>query len=380
VCKIDTTIWHIYKWEANEWPGYAKLSEYDLKWEGGAIVEGFKKADGKLTIAPMFQVKAWMVRKEPAEVKPVIKPVSVCVSIPPTSRREGQRVKRVPVVPDAQIGFKRDYRTGALDPFHDREALDVALQIVQDGVWDGLAFLGDWSDWTMWTDKFAREPGFYYTTQPAVLEAAWWLLQFRLASPCVPAWMVDSNHEARLEDYLNAHVLDAYGLKPGLGYDVHPSLSIPRLFGLDDLCIEWVSGYPDAEVNLCDELRIEHGNVARGKPGSTAAAVVDNSPGSVIFGHIHRREMATRTEYRRGRVRTITAMCPGCLCRLDGVVPGHNRTHDWQQGMAIANYTEDGYVHLEQISIEGGRAFYDGKMYQARERIEDIRRDVDWKL
>lgn len=372
-CQIDESKWLIYRHEINKWSVGAKTGKQSIKDGESWFVEQ------QITVAPLFQVKAFMVPRQPEAVKPVLQPVTVSAGIAPTTNRTGEGLRRELIIMDAQIGFRRDLQTGALDPFHDRAALDIALQIAQDGRFDGITFVGDWLDWTMWTERFAREPEFYFTTQPAVIEGAWWLMQFRQAQPQAQARMIDSNHEIRVKNTLQAHILDAYDLKPGLGYDIqYPALSVPNLLALDTLGIEWIAGYPDACVELNKEIIVTHGSVARSGLGDTAKAIADSSPVSVVFGHIHRRERATRTEYRTNR--TITAVSFGCLCRIDGVVPGHDLRQNWQQGLGVIEYTADGYHAEIEIPIERGRAVYNGKIYTARERLEDLERDTGRKF
>lgn len=51
------------------------------------------------------------------------------VSQRPIGSRRARRLRRAVVWPDIQAGCRRDLRTGRLDPTHDRQAVDVALQI-----------------------------------------------------------------------------------------------------------------------------------------------------------------------------------------------------------------------------------------------------------
>lgn len=84
---------------------------------------------------------------------------------------------------------------------------------------------------------------------------------------------------------------------------------------------------------------------------------------SVIFGHIHRREWAEITREDHDGPKTIMAASPGCLARIDGVVPSYGqgldldgrplpRHENWQQGLAVIDYNEDsGNFYYQQVPI-----------------------------
>lgn len=374
-CQIDLSIWHIYKWEANKWPVGAKLAKRRLRWENGQIVEGELDDDGTLTVSPLFQVKAWMVRRQPLPITLAVQPVELHIHQPkePTPPPESE-IRRALIIPDLQIGFRRDISTGRLDPFHDRLAMSVVLQVAQGGSFDRVIYLGDLVDATEWTDKFVKEPEFYFTTQPAVIELAWFMGQIRRALPVSRQHALEGNHDARIPVALASHMLAAYQLRPADQLEMPAPLTMPRLLGLPGIGVEWVGGYPSAEVWITERLRCVHGDVARGKPGGTAAEMVQGAR-STIFGHIHRIERATRTEYTGDRLRTVTALSPGCLCRLDGVVPGHRRSQNWQQGFAAVTYTAD-HDSIEVVEIRNGKAVFAGRMYSGVNYAEALREDT----
>ena len=76
-------------------------------------------------------------------------------------------MKAAVVLPDPQIGFRFDPVTRTLDPFHDEKAMDIALQIVQEVQPDKIVNLGDYLDFPQFS-KYAQEPLFAHTTQPAI--------------------------------------------------------------------------------------------------------------------------------------------------------------------------------------------------------------------
>lgn len=368
-CDIDEDIWLIYKHNVNKWPIGAKLAERDLEFNDGRI-DGVLGND-QLVIAPMIQITAYMVRKEPEQVFPQVERVEITTDYSKKVKEPKQKVRRRLIIPDTQIGYRRDIINGVLDPFHDRRAMDVVLQIANDQDFTEVTCIGDIMDWTMWTDHFLRDKEFYFTTQPALDETVWWLSQFRKALPNAPMDMIDSNHDIRLEKSLKKHMMASHGIRPGMDFEVESSLSIPYLLGFDKLGIEWIPGYPSAYSWILDNLHIEHGSNTSGVPGYSAKKYAEKAEHSVIFGHTHRIERAEYTKNTRYGIETIYAMSMGCLCRLDYVVPGHERGHNWQQAFGETVYTEDGRYHdTRAFEIKNGEVVYNGKLYRAREEEE----------
>ena len=80
----------------------------------------------------------------------------------------------------------------------------------------------------------------------------------------------------------------------------------------------------------------------------------------------------------RHTARTITAMSPGCLARLDGSVPGSKNPPDWQQGLGVAYLDAGGQVHMHTIPIHDGRLFYNSQAIQGRDRAEEIAEDIGY--
>lgn len=366
VAEVDRRAWEVERFVVN-------------KWEVGAK----DPATGEVIVEPLFQVKAWLVRTKPLALDFVIQPVKLHLTSNPTRRTFGNGrhgLKSALIVPDIQCGFRKDLKTGRLDPFHDRRALDVVLQVAEAHDFDEVLFLGDLLDLADFSDKFVRSPDMYFTTQPAIVELAWWLAQFRGALPGARMSALEGNHDERLPRALNSHLAAAYQLRPATEAHLPPVFSVPRLLGLLDLSIDYLGPYPHGEIWLNPTLRAEHGNKAKNAPGATAAAMVGASSVSQIFGHIHRIEQVSRTLVEHGGTRTITALSPGCVCRVDGAVPGHNLSQNWQQGFGVAHFEPNGWHIIDAIPIVDGRTVYGGQVYEARDRGADLRADTGWDV
>ena len=266
----------------------------------------------------------------------------------------------VVILSDAQIGFRKNHRANTLDPFHDRNALDVALQITRQIKPSTVVINGDWLDMTEWSDKFAREPGFYFTTQPALLEAHYWLQKLRNALPDARMVYIEGNHEQRMPNAIQNHLLSMSDIVDVKGY---PIGSLATMLGLDSLGIEYLADYPNNLLDL-GPIVISHGHVARGKPMDTVNGIIQKVYKSHLVGHIHRPEFTVKTINLSGADQDIFAMSSGCLCRTDFTVPGHARGQVWQQGFVVLEMS-DGMVTPYQIPIRNGSAVFGGRMYNA---------------
>jgi len=370
-CEVDLNVWRVERYIVNKWEVGAKEEHTDLAFDNG-VMTGAVKKEG-LLVHPLFQVKAWLVRIEPEPIFPALQPVASNITVCDSPEPIRRNIRRSLIWADPHFGFTRDLRTGHLTPFHDRRTLDVILQIAQVAQPDRIDCLGDLLDLPEWTDKFLRSPEFYHTTQPAVLEAHWWLAQLRLTAPNAAIAVHEGNHDRRLDDAIVKHLRAAYDLRAADELDLPPAFSVPKLLALHQLGIRWVDDYPNDEDWLNDGVRLAHGDKAQVQ-GNTAKAVVNSADVTEIFGHIHRIEWVSRTQYRRDGQSIIAGFCPGCTCYIDGRVPGKTSQQQWQNGCAIVDYEADGSLYaIHPIVIDDGRAVWDGQLFVAQDRLDEIR-------
>lgn len=357
VCKVDLNVWRVDRWVAN-------------KWEVG-IAERNKR-DGSAKVHPLYQIKAWLCRIDPVAIMPTVQPITIEAKLPKPRTKKSKPVYRALAIYDIQGGFRRNLQTGELVPFHDRRVLDIALQLLEFQEFDNVIFGGDELDLSEWSTHWTAEPEFYFTTQAALIEIHWWLAQFRLAAPNAEMDMLDGNHN-RFENAIVTHLKAAYQLRPADELHRDAVLSLPRMLALDKLNINYVDGYKNGSSRkwLNDNISFTHGNLAKANPGSTAGAMVGKNYSTTIFGHIHRRELATKTiPLRDGHV-LATAFCPGCACHVDGRVPGSREDSQWQQGLVVVEYSEDGGHHIVPVEIDSGVSIYAGQQFVARERDDE---------
>ena len=282
------------------------------------------------------------------------------------------------ILPDPQIGYRK-FEDGTLDPFHDEQAMDVALQVIayeqsRNGV-DQVVNLGDFLDLPS-QGKYAQEATFANTTQLALDRGHRFLGEQRACAPDAKLALIEGNHDRRLQNFVEANALSAFGLRRANYPDSWPVMSLPYLLRLDELGVEYIDAYPAGQHWVAGNLRAIHGNKVRSN-GSTAAAYTNSTPHiSTIFGHVHRLEIQSTTTFDRlGKIRSM-AVSPGCLCRVDGAVPSVNgaigidgkpveKWENWQQGIAVIKYKDSGEFFVNLVQIDNGMTVYDGVEFTA---------------
>lgn len=352
-CEIDLEVWKIDKHVINKWEVYG----------------------AKFGLKNLIQVKAWLIKRDPEAIKPVISPINIKVGALRKVNKEKREYKKGLLLFDPQIGFEQNMRSKKLTPFHDRKAIDIAFQFCRENTFDLIILGGDWQDNAMWSDKFLRKPSYYFNTQPALVENSWICGMLRKLQPATQIEYFEGNHEIRVENMIAAHLLPAYGLRSADNIDGLAVMSMPSLLGLPELNINYRGNYPESEYWINDRVVVRHGDIVRKGSGSTASAAAKEATYTEIFGHIHRFEWAIRTEHRNGKSNYIQAFSPGCLCRIDGSVPGKSPRPNWQQGFAIIHYNKD-ECFIDPIMIQDGEAFYQGKKYKGEDYVDQLIKDT----
>jgi len=353
VCEIDLDEWRIDRHVENAWEVTTREAQTYTN----------------------FQVKAWLTNKYPEALQPVISGVEINNFGWEPQGVTQQKNGKALVLADPHFGFRKDVDTGKLVPFHDRDALSIALELAAVLQPETITLLGDWLDLAEWSDKFIRSPDMYNTTQPALIEAAWFLGQLRLICPNATIYYLEGNHENRVVKAINKQVPYAYGLtQPDTGL---PILSVQNMLGLDRYGIQYIGNYPDGEVWLSDNLRAIHGDRVRAKSGATATAILEDITATTLFGHVHRQELASKTVFSREGAEVVSAFSPGCLCRIDGTVPAVKGRMNWQQGIGVVDYGQR-VMALTPVSINQGAALFEGKRFLGREYIDQLKQDTNY--
>lgn len=251
---------------------------------------------------------------------------------------------------DTQIGF-RQLPDGTMDPFHDAAAMECFVQAALQLQPDKIQILGDFLDLAS-QGRFAQEATFAQTTQAALNTGHAFLAKLRASCPDAQIVVIEGNHDKRMQNFIEANAVAAFGLKRAGMPESWPVMSLPYLLRLDDLNIQYVDAYPAATDWDNDNTRNIHGTKANAKGSTTAQYVHEHPHLNTWAGHTHRAEITYHSVIGpRGEPIESYSANPGCLCRTDGAVPsvhgaiGADGTparivENWQQGFGLAYYND----------------------------------------
>ena len=301
---------------------------------------------------------------------PVIQPAKrVKVTVKGTPKAAVRDMKLAIKGADTQIGY-RLLPDGSADPFHDDAAMAVFVQVCHEYQPDKIQILGDFLDLAS-QGRFAQEASFAQTTQMSLDRGHQFLAELRAACPDAEIVVIEGNHDKRMQNFIEANALAAFGLKRAGLPESWPVMSLPYLLRLDELNVQYVDAYPAATDWDNDQTRNIHGTKANSK-GSTTSQYVHELPHlNTWAGHTHRTEITYRSVLGpRGEAVESYSANPGCLCRTDGAVPSVNGAigadghaarvvENWQQGFGLAYYNEtESWPFV--FRIRDGRAIIDG--------------------
>jgi hypothetical protein len=273
---------------------------------------------------------------------------------------------------DTQIGFRR-IANGAMEPFHDAAAMALFVSVCHAYQPDKIQILGDFLDLAS-QGRWVQEAGFAQTTQPALDAGYLFLASLRAACPDAEMVLVEGNHDKRMQSFIEANALAAFGLKRAGLPESWPVMSMPFLLRLDELNIQYVDAYPAATDWDNDLTRNIHGTKSNSKGSTTSQYVTDLPHLNTWAGHTHRTEITYRSVLGpRGTAVESYSANPGCLCRTDGAVPGTNSAitadgaaarivENWQQGFGMAYYNDtESWPYVYRI--RNGRAIVEGREF-----------------
>jgi len=288
------------------------------------------------------------------------------------------------IVPDIQIGFyRKSLDSMELEPIHDEAAITVALAVIEEMKPDQVVMVGDNLDFAE-LGKYLTAAPFKQMLQASIDRATMLCAQIRAAAPHAKITWIAGNHEARMARYIQTNAEAAFGITRGRATDElrdgWPVMSVPFLCRMDEFGVDYLPGYPESAHYINSNLVVVHGDKVVSN-NSTTKKYLDNERISVIYGHIHRNELAYRTYRTDQGPRTIMAASPGCLCRVDGAVPSTKSGMDefgrpilqgaenWQQGLGVVTYQPYGsgneWFNYEPMWIYNGRGIFRGKEYVA---------------
>jgi hypothetical protein len=228
-----------------------------------------------------------------------------------------------------------------------------------------------------WSDKYLSSPEMKATTELAGHELAWCIGKHRAICPKANIDYLEGNHEKRWVNALLKNIQAAYGIYPyshnSEPKPKYPLFSIPTLLGLDKIDVNYLGDYPDGDLWLGKGCRVHHGTKAKSFGGETAKSYLRDCDYSVIYGHLHKNEIAWFTSHVQGDIKYRFASSPGTFAAIGGRIPAVNKTHNWQNGMMVITYDPDGYdINPELIPIINGEMIYQGEKFVGNFPLDEL--------
>lgn len=227
-------------------------------------------------------------------------------------------------------------------PYHDPRAIEVAFSFAK-FIKPHRLIIHELLDWYS-LSKFNKDPNRKLDLQKDLNVAIDLLGQLRKTLPDTPIIMIQSNHDRRLQKYLDRHAEELYNL------DV---LKIENLLHLKDFNITYREDYTFRNVLF------KHGSVVRQNSGYTAKAELDREGVSGCSGHTHR----LAAHFRTLRGGSYVWLETGCLCDLS---PEYiDIQANWQSGLGGFIFRKNSkHFYPFIVPIIDGEIFWGNKTFK----------------
>lgn len=158
---------------------------------------------------------------------------------------------------DRQTGHRRSHQDWTYTTIHDREAVDLAVQVAALSKPDVLVDVGDLLDFAS-VSKYVGTPDLKHSLQPALCETAYDNARLMAAAETDKFHIIEGNHDERIDEKLLEDAQEMYQLK---GIDAQknggpPAMSVPSLLNFEEMGVTWHEGYPDNEFLLNEGIAI----------------------------------------------------------------------------------------------------------------------------
>lgn len=212
-----------------------------------------------------------------------------------------------------------------------------------------IVILGDLlenSDVSRWADRKGE------ATAAESIQSAYNILRDYIhAVPDAQVTWIEGNHDQRIETYAHGNAGKVAEITRA-GEDV-PVLSLPHLMRLDELSVEYVTGYPLAKVILCENLAVIHGKIVKKGAGASALGNLEKRGYSVISGHTHRAGVVFKTVLDIDDTpSTLMGAETGTMKEIKPEV--FDEAPDHQNAFVTATIWQDGQFHLDPAIYSAG--------------------------
>lgn len=243
-------------------------------------------------------------------------------------------------------------------PEHDKVFHAKFLAWLRENQPSRMIVLGDLlenADISRWEDHDGQ------ATAKESMEAGYYLLRDYIeAAPDMEITWLEGNHDERLEKYQRQNApKTAKVTRVG---ETQPVMSIPHIMHLDELRVEYVTGYPLSKVILTERLAVIHGKIVKKGAGATALANLEKRGYSVVSGHTHRAGVVFKTVLDiDDEPSTLLAAETGTMKEIKPEV--FDEAPDHQNAFVTAVLWKDGQFHLEPAIYAGGNLRWRDRRY-----------------
>lgn len=225
-------------------------------------------------------------------------------------------------------------------PYHDDEAIKVALQTGKKEKVDTIILAGDILDChalSFWmTDP--RERKF----KEELDQTRGFLCMLREKFPSATIVYKLGNHEERYEHYMISKAPEMLDIS---------EFSLDTLLWLDDLQIDLVD---EKRIVKVGDLNIVHGHEWKGgatNPVNPARGLFLRAKSYTMCGHFH------QASYHQGKTiddKVTACWSLGCLCDMH---PHYRPFNEWTHGFGLVRADKDGHFEARTPVIKGGKSY-----------------------
>ena len=221
-------------------------------------------------------------------------------------------------------------------PFHDIDALKIAIKYGIEAKPDAVLLNGDTLDFYAMSDHEKDPRKVRWNEELEACRAV--LKMIRKAFPNVPIYFKSGNHEYRMERHLMKHAPVLIGMQ---------EFEMPTILRLAESGIEYIA---NKRMVYAGDLTIGHGDEWKGSGGVNPARWTSlRARESALIGHFHRASEHIERSVR-GKARGYWST--GCLCELQ---PAYLTQNDWIHGFAMVFLNADGSFEVENKKIVNGK-------------------------
>lgn len=223
-------------------------------------------------------------------------------------------------------------------PYHDIEAISVALQYGEENDMDTILLNGDVFDF-YGISRWEKDPT-KRKFQEEIEMGRMFFSELRANFPDIKIYCKWGNHEYRFEAYLKQKAPELFGL---------PEIQLKELFRFGQYKITEIG---DKQLIRVGKLCVVHGHEfgqSFFSPVNPARGLFLRAKASIMAGHYHQ----TSEHVEKNIKGEITACWSvGCLCHLK---PEYRPYNKWNHGAAMITLEKDGTYEVDNFKIIGGR-------------------------